>query len=57
VLPCQAPLGEQALPDAVEHVLGLLDLLLGRGQDDHEIVRRDDHAVLAEGTVTVKTVA
>jgi hypothetical protein len=32
-------------------------LLLGRGEDDHEIVRRDDHAVLAEGAVTVKPVA
>src|SRR6202008_5019853 len=49
--------GEQALPDGVEHVLSLLNLLLGRGEDDHEIVRRDDHAVLAEGAVTVKPVA
>jgi hypothetical protein len=52
-----ADAGEQALPDGVEHVLSLLDLLLGAGQDDHEIVRRDDHAVLAEGAFTVKTVA
>ncbi|GAA3158643.1 hypothetical protein GCM10010466_56790 [Planomonospora alba] len=45
--------GQQALPYRVEH---LLRLRMGAGQGDHEIVRRDDHAQLAEGAVTVVTV-